>query len=408
MNVTNLKGNYQNLLSFMAEKGYKESTINCYRRQVQWILDNAESRQWTSYKDIYLEYAAYGYSSHWLRGKRAILGTLERFDLLGEYPDGRHHFPFFTKKAYDFLLPEFKKLVDYYTDTESARGLQVSTFKGRANAASRFFYCLQEKGCCSMADATEEMVQSFFFPNTAEPQKGHDYIHRVRTVLAVCLPLEPYHIRRIMNYLPATQGFRKNVPVLTPEEISGIKEILRNPNGRISRRDRAIGMLALYAGLRSSDIANLKVLSIDWEGDRISLTQQKTQVPVEIPLSAMVGNALYDYITEERPLLDDPHVFLTTDKPYRPMKGIYQVSKHIFRAAGIRQSAGSRKGFHLFRHHMATQMLGKKIPQPVISRTLGHTSPCSLTPYLHTDFVHLKECALCISRFPVSEEVFRI
>ena len=69
MNVTNLKENYQNLLSFMAEKGYKESTINCYRHQIQWILDHAESREWTSYKDIYLEYASYGYSFHWLRGK---------------------------------------------------------------------------------------------------------------------------------------------------------------------------------------------------------------------------------------------------------------------------------------------------------------------------------------------------
>ena len=34
MNVTNLKENYQNLLSFMAEKGYKESTIHGYRHQI--------------------------------------------------------------------------------------------------------------------------------------------------------------------------------------------------------------------------------------------------------------------------------------------------------------------------------------------------------------------------------------
>ena len=408
MNVTNLKENYQDLLSFMAEKGYKKSTINYYHSQIQWILDHAENREWKSYKDIYLEYVSYGYSCHWLRGKRALLGTLERFDLLGEYPDGKHHFPFFAKKAYDFLLPEFKKLVDYYTDTESARGLRDSTFKSRANAASRFFYCLQEKGCNSLTDITEEMVQSFFCPNTGEPQKGHDYIYRIRTVLTVCLPIEPFCIRCILNYLPATQMFRKNVPFLTPEEISKIKEVLRNPKGKISKRDRAIGMLALYSGLRSIDIANLKISSIDWEGDQISFIQQKTQVPVEIPLSAMVGNALYDYITEERPLLDEPHIFITTSKPYRPMKGVYQVSKHIFRAAGIRQEAGSRKGLHLFRHHMATEMLGKQIPQPVISRTLGHTSPCSLTPYLHADFVHLKKCALCVSCFPVSEEVFRI
>lgn len=408
MNVTNLKENYQNLLSFMSEKGYKESTIYSYRKQIQWILANAENRDWESYKDIYQEYVSYGYSYHWMRWKRAMLGTLERFDLYGEYPDGKHHFPFFKKKAYDFLFLEFKNLVDYYTENESARGLQASTFKNRANAISKFFYYMQEKGCNSLADITEEMVQSFFCPGTAGTEKGHDYIHRVRTVLNVCLPMEPSCIKCILNYLPAVRGFHKNVPVLTAEEVSEIKEVLRNPMGRISMRDRAIGMLALYAGLRSSDIVNMEISSVDWEMDRIHITQQKTQIPMEIPLSAMVGNALYDYITEERPTLKDPHIFLTMDKPYRPLKGVYQVSKHIFRAAGIRQETGSRKGLHLFRHHLATEMLGKGIPQPVISRALGHTSPCSLESYLHTDFVHLKECALCISCFPVSEEVFRV
>jgi hypothetical protein len=49
--------------------------------------------------------------------------------------------------------------------------------------------------------------------------------------------------------------------------------------------------------------------------------------------------------------------------------------------------------------------LGQGVPQPVISRTLGHTSPNSLEPYLSADFPHLKDCALSIARWPVLEEV---
>ena len=75
------------------------------------------------------------------------------------------------------------------------------------------------------------------------------------------------------------------------------------------------------------------------------------------------------------------------------------------RAAGIRQSLGDRQGLHLFRHHLATTLLGHGVPQPVISRTLGHTSPNSLEPYLSADFPHLKDCALTIARWPVPEEV---
>ena len=263
----------------MAEKGYKESTIHGYRHQIQWILDHEENRKWTSYKDIYLEYASYGYSYNWLRGKKALLGTLERFDLYGEYPDGKHHYPFFARNAYDLLLTDFKRIIDFYKDAQSKSNLRPSTLNNRACSASRFFYYLQNNGCCSLADVTEEMVQSFFTPD-GSCTRGHDYIQRVRAVLTVCLPSEPFPIKNILNYLPATQSFRKNVPVLMPEEISAVKELLRNPDGRISLRDRAIGVLALYTGLRSIDIINLEFSAINWEQDRIRLTQQKTRVPI--------------------------------------------------------------------------------------------------------------------------------
>jgi integrase len=76
------------------------------------------------------------------------------------------------------------------------------------------------------------------------------------------------------------------------------------------------------------------------------------------------------------------------------------------KAAGIRQFKGDRKGFHIFRHRLATALLGNGVPQPVISRTLGHTSPDSLEAYLSVDFLHLKECSINIEHFPVSGAVF--
>ncbi|ETR69183.1 MAG: hypothetical protein OMM_09824 [Candidatus Magnetoglobus multicellularis str. Araruama] len=76
------------------------------------------------------------------------------------------------------------------------------------------------------------------------------------------------------------------------------------------------------------------------------------------------------------------------------------------KAANIRQSKGDRKGFHIFRHHLATALLGNGISQPVISSTLGHTSPDSLEPYLSADFSHLKDCSISIESFPMKKEVF--
>jgi integrase len=74
--------------------------------------------------------------------------------------------------------------------------------------------------------------------------------------------------------------------------------------------------------------------------------------------------------------------------------------------AGVRQYSGARKGTHIFRHRLATALLEKGIPQPIISSTLGHTAPNSLETYLYADMAHLKECALDVTQYAIAEGVF--
>jgi integrase len=173
-------------------------------------------------------------------------------------------------------------------------------------------------------------------------------------------------------------------------------------------RDRAIGMPLMYTGLRGCDVAGMTLDSIDWKNDRIHIRQQKTEEPLDLPLSAMVGNAIYDYLSSERPDSGESRLFLSLTKPFTPLDSgsIGNITGKIMKEAKVRQSPGMRKGVHIFRHHVASALLGNGIPQPVISRTLGHTAPDSLEPYLRADFIHLKECALDISGFPIAGEVF--
>lgn len=64
-------------------------------------------------------------------------------------------------------------------------------------------------------------------------------------------------------------------------------------------------------------------------------------------------------------------------------------------------------GLHIFRHHLATDLLAKEVPLPVISKILGHASPISTETYLSADFAHLKECALSIESFAIGLEVLK-
>ena len=169
-------------------------------------------------------------------------------------------------------------------------------------------------------------------------------------------------------------------------------------------------MTNIDTGIRGCDIAALEMNSINWIAEKIWIIQQKTEIPLELPLMPIVGNAIYDYVTTERPDLDHRFLFLSETRPFTPLasRSIGSIVTKILRMVGIRQDKGARKGTHIFRHYLASFLMGNGTPQPIISRTLGHTSPDSLEPYLRADFVHLKECALSIEKFSVAEEVFVI
>ena len=201
---------------------------------------------------------------------------------------------------------------------------------------------------------------------------------------------------------------RKNIQYLTKNEIEKIKFVLED-NFSLSFQNKAIGLLAFYTGLRSCDIAALTFDQIDWENDLIRIIQQKTGTPRVLPLRAIVGNAIFDYATKERRKSSENTVFLAENIPYKRLQshGLYKICVIIMKRAGIRNHPGDRKGFHLFRHHLATSLLEKEVEHPIISRTLGHQLPKSLDTYLKADFIHLKKCAISIECFPVKEEVFQ-
>ena len=52
------------------------------------------------------------------------------------------------------------------------------------------------------------------------------------------------------------------------------------------------------------------------------------------------------------------------------------------------------KGVHSLRHTLASTMLAKDVPLPVISSVLGHITQKATSIYLHIDIDRLKECAL--------------
>lgn len=184
-----------------------------------------------------------------------------------------------------------------------------------------------------------------------------------------------------------------NLPCYIPEkEDMKFYEAL----GGCTKRNTAIILLARKLGLRSCDICGLKFSQIDWEKDKIRLNQQKTGNPVVLPLLPEVGNAIFEYIRDERPKRDDgyPFVFLRTQAPFTRITRLYGISDCFIKSSKIERKNGNQRGMHLYRRTLTNRLLLDKVPHQVITDTLGHTSKEADKPYIPMEEEMLRECAL--------------
>lgn len=407
MEMENLRDRQDELLSYMENGGYSKDYISKIRREIQRILTGSATKKCASYKQVYMNYLAKPRSSSFLRDKRTVISLIEQFDIYDRYPDGTRRRPIVERGAYPQLFFQFKELVDYYRIVELERGKKETTIYTEYHNAATFLLALQDAGIHCLGDVTEKAVMEVFVSKDGEQRRSRSYAKNISAVFTACIPRYPYECRKILSFIPGAREGRKNIQYLTIEEAQKIRAALNDMSNTLTMCDRAIGTLAFYTGLRGCDIAAMDMSSIDWDRDALHIQQQKTGVLLELPLSPIVGNAIYDYLVLERPAASTPILFLTQHRHYRGMKArsIWNVASRILRAAGIRQSPGDRKGLHIFRHHLATTLLRNEVSQAVISRTLGHSSPNSTEAYLSADFPHLKECALDIARFPFPEGV---
>lgn len=405
MNLSNLRQNHQLLLAHMKKIGYSESYIHSVQIEINRILLYEKDHSWNSYQDIYQDYASAPHSERSLLGKATLLGMIAHFDLKGLYPGKHQWHTLWERGVYTQLVPEFKGLVDYYRNLTNTLQICENTVKKNISAISNFLYYLQKAGCNSLSDIHEQYVLNFFSDDGKSPSKTASHKNCISRVLRVCSGYSQYCLA-IDSFLPPIHNRRKNIQYLTQDEVSVLRD--HADQELFPLRDKAILFLLLYTGIRACDIVNMTFSSVDWENEKLHIFQQKTAVPLELPLSPLVGNTIFDYLTKERPQSQDEHIFLSKSNPHPPMtsRGLRSALLRIIEKSGIRQMPGDRKGSHIFRHHAATAMLEKGIQMTVISKILGHTAADSINPYLHADFVHLKECSISIEKYPVNEEVF--
>ena len=182
--------------------------------------------------------------------------------------------------------------------------------------------------------------------------------------------------------------------VFTPEEIKKMEGTI-TPDTPTGKRNLAILLLDTRIGLRSGDIAELKVSSIDFISNHIDLLQQKTGDPLSVFIPDDVSFALNSHIESTGSRLSDGYVFHSMKAPYGKLTT--SIIRHIVNECIVSADIDvkSRKhGPHALRSSLASNLVSSGTSYDTVRKILGHTDPDAVKHYVKIDIERLRKCAL--------------
>ena len=166
-----------------------------------------------------------------------------------------------------------------------------------------------------------------------------------------------------------------------------------NRTSAVGRRDYAMCLLMATYGLRSSEVAALRLDSVRWRAGELRAPCPKGRTERVLPLTAEAGNAVLDYLRHGRPASPLRALFLRCLHPLRPLSSAAVQS--AFRRCTARSAVGMPvTGPHCLRHSLATHLLRQAQPLQAIGALLGHRSVRSTSPYLRLHEEALRTAAL--------------
>jgi site-specific recombinase XerD len=157
-------------------------------------------------------------------------------------------------------------------------------------------------------------------------------------------------------------------------------------------RNRAMLLLCSIYGLRSSEVARVRLGDIDWKEETLSITRSKNGRTQQFPLQYEIGEAILKYLIHGRPQCSCRNVFVSLNCPYRP---ITPTTLNLVTATrmALLQIKSTKMGPHALRHACATQLLRSGTSLRQIADFLGHRDLSTVSVYARLDTEALREVA---------------
>lgn len=207
------------------------------------------------------------------------------------------------------------------------------------------------------------------------------------------LDLLGHSTHHLVGAVPLRRTYRlADVPcALSWDQVQRLLSVV-DRSGHTGLRNYAMLLLAATYGLRNCEVRALRLDSIRWSDDEITIFAPKTGRSRKLPLTRPVGEAILDYLRDERPPSRHQQIFLSSRPPHGPLHSrIDRWLASCFDKAGIDVP---RRGMHILRHSLAVHLLRNGETLKGIGDVLGHLSPETTFIYTKLHVEDLRTVAL--------------
>jgi site-specific recombinase XerD len=159
----------------------------------------------------------------------------------------------------------------------------------------------------------------------------------------------------------------------------------------LGARNQAIVLLMARLGLRTAEVASLRIADLHWSRGRLSVVG-KGGIEGSLPLPQDVGDAILRYLANRLPSAVGEYLFVRSVPPKRPLapRAISEMFSVAARSAGIKARF---VGAHVLRHSLATNMLADGACLEQIGAVLRHRSMETTCIYAKVDVSALRRIA---------------
>ena len=292
-----------------------------------------------------------------------------------------------------FVISELRDYCDFANDV---CGLAPATLTSRRQWIGWFLTHIFPAGGLDFSRLGPKGVRDFFAAQCQGYRPGSAQVvaSSVRSYLRFRALRHADSVDALMAAIPQAARWRlASLPEhLSQEELARLMLAFEQAAPQ-RQRDYAIVRCLVDLGLRSFEVAALHLEDIDWKNATLTVRVGKSHRVDVLPLPAVTGHAIANYLHKARPETESRAVFVRHRAPLDVPVDAGVIRSVVRQAAARSGLAGRLHGPHRLRHTAATRMLQGGAALKEIADVLRHRCLDTTAIYAKVDLTRLSSIA---------------